>query len=260
MVKNNGSLVITYEFPINERIRTLLRLEDLYARTLHYIQQSHPAEHHSALLTMFELMEAANRADLKSDLLQELERQRQALLPLRTNPHISESALEQVLDDIEKAYNRLLEITSKFGQHIRDNDWLMLIKQRAIIPGGTSRFDLPSYYYWQNKPAQSRRADLERWYAPMLPIKQGIDIVLKLLRNSAKSQTYQTVHGQFQQVSGGKVIQLIRLSLDASLCCTPELSANRYAINIRFTVPNLEGDRSLLINQDIEFILSYCAH
>jgi cell division protein ZapD len=259
LVKDNGIFVITYEFPINERIRTLLRLEDLYSRLDHYVQQSHPAEHHSAFLTMFELMEAANRADLKSDLLQELERQRQTLVQLRTNPHISQSALEQVLKDIEKTYNNLLGITSKFGQHIRDNEWLMLIKQRAIIPGGTSRFDLPSYYYWQNKPVESRRADLERWYAPMLPIKQGIDIVLNLLRNSAKSHTYQAVHGQFQQMSGGKIIQLIRLSLKANLCCTPELSANRYAINIRFTIPNNEGERFLITDQDIDFVLSYCA-
>jgi cell division protein ZapD len=259
LAKNSGIFVITYEFPINERIRTLLRLEDLYSRIAHYIQQSHPAEHHAAFLTLFELMEAANRADLKSDLLQELERQRQVLIQLRTSPHISENALAQVLGDIEKTYNNLLGMTSKFGQHIRDNEWLMLIKQRAIIPGGTSRFDLPSYYYWQNKSVESRRADLKRWYAPMLPIKQGIDIVLNLLRNSAKTQTYTAIQGQFQQMSGGKIIQLIRLSLKADLCCIPELSANRYAINIRFTIPNNDRERFLLTDQDIDFVLSYCA-
>lgn len=250
--------MITYEFPLTERVRTLLRLEDLYNRAQHYIDQTHFAEHHSALLTLFELMEAASRADLKSDLLQELERQRQTLHQLRDNPNISESALENVLHDIEQAYTHLLAMTSKFGQHIRDNEWLMLIKQRAIIPGGTSRFDLPSYYYWQNKPAELRRADLEHWYAPMNPIKQALDIILNLLRNSAKSYTYQTVRGQFQQMSGGKVAQLIRLSLAANIDCTPELSANRYAINIRFTIPNTEGERPALIAQEIEFVLAYC--
>jgi cell division protein ZapD len=207
---------------------------------------------------MYELMEAASRADLKSDLLQELERQRQVLSALRNDPQISEAALERVLLDIETTYNHLLGFSGKFGQHIRDNEWLMLIKQRSIIPGGTGRFDLPSYYYWQNKDVELRRNDLNAWFKPMMPIKQGVDIVLYLLRNSAKSYTHQTQRGQFQQMSGGKATQLLRLSLDKTLSCIPELSANRYAINIRFTVPNTTGERPMLIDRDIEFILSYC--
>ena len=32
-------VVITYEYPLNERIRTLLRLEDLFERSRHFIAQ-----------------------------------------------------------------------------------------------------------------------------------------------------------------------------------------------------------------------------
>ena len=67
--------VITYEYPLNERIRTLLRLEDLFERSRHFIARTDPHDHHMALLTLFEILEVSSRADLKSDLLQELERQ-----------------------------------------------------------------------------------------------------------------------------------------------------------------------------------------
>lgn len=251
--------MITYEFPVNERIRTLLRLEDLYKRAQHYIRQSHPADHHSAFLNLFELMEAASRSDIKTDLLQELERQRSVLTLLRNNPDIAVEKLEKILADIEATYNNLHNMTGKFGQHIRDNEWLMLIRQRTIIPGGTSRFDLPSYYFWQNKSVEQRRTDLDQWYAPMLPIKQGAEIVLDLLRNSAQSQACTAHHGCFQQMSGGRVAQLIRLTLPRKLCCIPELSANRYAINIRFTVPNFAGKRPLLLDEEVNFSLSYCS-
>ena len=50
---------------------------------------------------MFEIIEVASRADLKSDLLQELERQRQLLAGLRNNPSIAQSSLDQILGDIE---------------------------------------------------------------------------------------------------------------------------------------------------------------
>src|SRR5436190_13543757 len=95
--------VITYEYPLNERIRTLLRLEDLFERSRHFIARSEPHDHHMALLTLFEIMEVAGRADLKSDLLQELERQKQVLLSFRNSPDIAEEALSGVLKDIEQA-------------------------------------------------------------------------------------------------------------------------------------------------------------
>ena len=81
---DNGAVVITYEYPLNERIRTLLRLEDLFERSGHFIRQPGPQDHHVALLTLFEIMEVAGRADLKSDLLQELERQKQVLRAFAT--------------------------------------------------------------------------------------------------------------------------------------------------------------------------------
>ncbi|WP_373976474.1 cell division protein ZapD [Chitinibacter sp. SCUT-21] len=250
--------MISYEFPINERIRTLLRLEELYVRTAKLAARDDALDHHMALLGIFEIMEVASRADLKSDLLQELERQRQTLASLRNNPHISEDALDLVLNEIETTHGRLLEMTGKFGQYLRENEWLMSIKQRVSIPGGVCEFDLPSYHYWRKQSSDRRRGDLERWLSPLLPIKNGLDIVLKLLRDSAKSNHFTAKNGSFQQMSGGKVVQLLKVSLPNDLPAVPELSANRYAINIRFIVPSTSGERAKVVDADIDFTLSYC--
>ncbi len=141
-----------YEYPLNERIRTLLRLEDLFVRFDHFAGREGPLEHHVALTTLFEILEVASRADLKSDLLQELERQRQTLIAFRDNPNVSLEALEAVLADIDGAAQQALNTgTGKTGQHLRDNEWLMSIRSRAIIAGGTCEFDLPSYHAWLNR-------------------------------------------------------------------------------------------------------------
>lgn len=250
--------VIHYEFPTNERIRTLLRLEDLYERTLFYAGREHALDHHAALLGLFEIMEVAGRADLKSDLLQELERQRQALIVLRNNPDVSEEILENVLAEIEGTHSRLLEMAGKFGQHLRDNEWLMAIKQRVSIPGGACEFDLPSYHYWREHDPSIRQADLQRWLAPLLPISQGLDIVLRLLRNSCKTSAYIARNGVFQQMSGGKTVQMLRVSLAPDLVAVPELSANRYAINIRFVLPCTTGERTRIAEGDVPFSIGYC--
>ena len=169
--------MISYEFPLNERIRTLLRLEDLYQRAQYFALKNDPEEHHVALTSLFEILDVGGRADLKSELMQELERQKQHLDALRNNPAISEEALNSVLADIEKAVSDLFLSSGKTGQELRENEWLMGIKQRSAIPGGVCEFDLPSYHYWLNQSAEVRRLDLDEWLAPFLPIRNGVWII-----------------------------------------------------------------------------------
>ncbi len=236
----------------------MLRLEYLYGRLAYFIGKDHPYDHHSALLVLFELMETASRADLKADLLQELERQKQVLEALRENPNVAEASLEGILEEIERTSGKLLALTGKFGQHLRENEWLMAIKQRAGIPGGTCQFDLPSYHLWQQKPAEERRQDLLRWSSPLMPTAEAADILLRLLRDSGKTHHYVARKGAFQQMSGGKVVQLIRVAYDDNLKLLPELSANKYALNIRFISAVTGEARPRQVEDDVEFHLTNC--
>jgi len=97
MPTNTTPSVIGYEHPLSERVRTLLRLEDMFERVDYFLHKNDPQEHHVALLSIFEMLDVSGRADLKSDLLQELERQKHTLEALRENPDVSEEALDNVL-------------------------------------------------------------------------------------------------------------------------------------------------------------------
>lgn len=249
--------VITYEYPLNERIRTLLRLEDLYARVRYFLDKDNAHDHHACLTGLFEILEVASRADLKSDLLQELDRQRSFLEALRSNPAISEAKLNHVLDEIDRAFSNLHSTSGKTGQPLRDNEWLMAIKQRASIPGGTSEFDLPSYHAWLHHPAQRRREDLEAWLKPLLPVDAALSIVLRVLRESGRSVSLIAFQGVYQQTPAEKPAQMLRLSLASELPCVPEISANKYALNVRFLLP--EGvQKTRVYDQDVPFELSFC--
>jgi cell division protein ZapD len=248
--------VISYEFPLNERIRTLLRLEDLYERAQYFASKNDPEEHHVALTSLFEILDVGGRADLKSDIMQELERQKQHLDDLRNNPAISQHALATVLTEIEKAVSDLFLSSGKTGQELRGNDWLMGIKQRSAIPGGVCEFDLPSYHYWLNQSAEVRRRDLNEWLAPFLPIRNGVRTILKLLRENGKTATQSALQGVYQQTMAGRLAQMIRIRLDGSFDCVPEISANKYALNIRFTTANGTLRRTSV--EDISFELTFC--
>lgn len=249
--------MITYEYPLSERVRTLLRLEDLFDKITHFASQEHPMEHHVALNILFEILEVASRADLKFDLVQELERQRQILLSFRNNPDISEDALNGALYEIEQASAVLLSMHGKIGHYLRENEWLMAIKNRAGIPGGVCEFDLPGYHHWLHKDSVLRRHDIDVWIKPMLSIKAALAIVLRLLRASGRPERQRASKGAFQLMLGGRNAQLVRLRLDASDSVIPEISAGKFAINIRFLAADME-QRPKQVDAEIAFEMTLC--
>lgn len=251
-------MVITYEYPLGERIRTLLRLEDLFEKVLHFSLADGTYEHHTALLALFEILDVAGRADLKVDLVQELERQRQILLAFRDNPQISEEALSGALYEIEQASSALLAMAGRIGQYLRESEWLMAIRSRTAIPGGVCEFDLPSYHFWLNRDIDARRADIDAWLAPMLPIRDGLTIVLRLLRESGRPENQLARRGSYQIMMAGRSAQLVRVRLAREVAAVPEISANKYAFNIRFVAPDVVS-RPRQSELDIPFELTFCS-
>ena len=107
--------MIVYEYPFNERIRTLLRLEDLCEKFTFFLHQEHPYQHHGALATIFEMLEVAGRADLKSELLQEMERQKQTLLGFKAHPNVEVEQLDLIVNEIDRITAALLAVVGLFA-------------------------------------------------------------------------------------------------------------------------------------------------
>jgi cell division protein ZapD len=250
--------VILYEYPFNERIRTYLRLEHLFRRLGELIPRSHPLDHHYALATIFEVMDVAARADLKSDVLKDLERQKQVLIGYRGNPGVAERVLDDIIHHIESCFATVNGTPGKAGQSLTENEWLMSIRSRAGIPGGTCEFDLPAYYAWQHHPDSDRRADLERWAGALAPLAESIHLLLKLLRDSGTAQKVIATGGQLQQtLPQGRTFHLLRLRIDPTLGLVPEISGNRLIVSVRLM--RQDNDRLYPSTDSTPFELTLCA-
>lgn len=251
--------MVLYEYPFNEGIRTMLRLEHLFDRLGQLVARDAPVDHHFALATIFEIMDVASRADLKSDLLKELERHRAQLQSYRGNPHISEAALDQIVGRIDTAFSGLNQLQGKAGQALQGNDWLMGIRSRIGIPGGTCEFDLPSYYAWQQLDPARRRADLMGWIATLSPMAEALQVLLGLLRDSGVAQRVVAAGGQYQQsLPAGRTYQLMRVRLDAADGLVPEMTGHRLMVGVRLMRPDADG-RLRLAAEDRDFELTLCA-
>src|SRR5471032_3329938 len=102
-------------------------------------------QHHVALATIFDMLEVAGRADLKSDLLQELERQRQSLLGYRMNPNVQAETLDAILAELDGVSNALVAAQGKTGENVREQKWLMTTRARRRRPRGACELDLSPY-------------------------------------------------------------------------------------------------------------------
>lgn len=251
--------MITYEYPFNERIRTYLRLESLFRRLQQLAAREDALDHHYALASLFEVLDVGARADLKSDVLRDLEKQKQVLNAYRGNPSIAQGVLDEVLQQIEYDFTQLNNLSGKAGHQLAENDWLMSIRSRIGIPGGTCAFDLPAYYAWQHEPAAKRRADLQHWTASLTPLVDAIRLLLTLLRDSGVPQKVMASGGQYQQtLPQGRTFQLLRLSIDPALGLIPEISGNRLIVSIRLM--RLENNERLhASHQDAAFDLTLCS-
>ena len=251
--------MVLYEYPFNESIRTMLRLEHLFDRLGQLVSREAAVDHHFALVTVFEIMDVASRADLKSDLLKELERHRSVLQGYRGNPQISEAALDEVVARIDHAFDGLNQLSGKAGQALTSNDWLMSIRSRISIPGGTCEFDLPGYYAWQQYPAERRRADLVRWTASLMPLAEALHVLLGLLRDSGAPQRVVAVNGHFQQsLPPGRSYHLMRVRLEDGSSLVPEISGHRLMATVRLMQPEADG-RLRPTADDCEFELTLCS-
>lgn len=225
----------SYEFPFNERIRTLLRLEDLFGKILLNVEAGTQHNHHSALISLLQLLDIVDRAELKMDLVQELDRQRLTMQNLRGNPVIAEKALDKILKEIGACSTSLRSDNAKLGQHLRENEWLMSIKQRSNILGGVCQFDLPSYHHWLNLNQARRTNDFDGWLKRLMPMYDALKTILHILRGSGLSTKYVAHNGFYQQMlGGGKPAQMLIVNVDDHCPCFPEVSANKYAISVRF--------------------------
>ena len=251
--------MILYEYPFNERIRTYLRLQQLFGRLGQLMPRESALDHHFALITLFEILEVASRPELKSDVLKDLDRQKQVMNGYRGNPAISEQALDLIVDQLETNFEALNALAGKIGSSLGENDFLNSLKSRVVIPAGTCEFDLPAYHAWQHSDATKRQADLHQWSACFVPISKSIQMLLKMLRDSGSAQKVMATAGQLQQnLPQGRTFQLLRLRIDPSLNLVPEISCNRLLVVIRLMQQQTDG-RLVASAEDTAFEMTLCA-
>ncbi|MFW8565098.1 cell division protein ZapD [Orrella sp. 11846] len=245
-----------FEYPFNERVRTWIRLEYLLNRLVFFSAPGDARLHQVAFSTLFDVLDATERTDIKGGLLQDLERQKITLIGLQNHPGVDGEALQDVVKQIDVAMDALLR-QGKTGQTLRTNEWLCSLRGRLAVPGGGTQVDMPSFYAWQCKDVEQRCRDLQDWVNPLLPLRNGVQLIMKLLRDSGTRESTVARSGSYQQMLSGKTYQLFTVWVDDAQQVFPEMSANKYMVWVRFS----EQDgihKPHPVSRDIPFEYALC--
>lgn len=249
--------MILFEYPFNERVRALMRLESLLDRMMFFAKPGDARHHQVALGALFDLLDATERTDMKGTVLQDLERQRSVLQSLRDHPGVDAKTLAAMLVEIERVIINL-NAAGKTGQELRSNEWLSSLRGRLAVPGGGTQVDMPSFHAWQYRTEAQRCADLQRWMSSLMPLQAGISMVMRLLRETGQATDALAPQGAYQQMLAGKTYQLLRVWVDESAGVFPEISANKYMVWIRFSAQDGE-QRPQAVTRDVAFKMTLCA-
>lgn len=251
---------IVFEHPLNERIRSFLRLEHLFDKIEHRLHGQREWDSREALANLIDIADLLSRSDLKGEIIKELERHAATLANLQENPAVDSRRLTVTLQNIYRLLERMRAPDCQPGQMLRMDELVTAIKQRSAIPGGSCSFDLPAYHHWLNQPAERRKADLDRWFKDIKVIQEAVNYTLSMLRNSANPVPAQASGGIFQQNLGTTVsYQLLRIIQPAGSPYFPEVSGGRHRFTVRFLKQNDTLSRPVQTRDDVEFELHCCS-
>jgi cell division protein ZapD len=248
-----------YEQPLNERMRTFLRLDFLYSQALYHNERATPWGTRAAVDSLLDILAILTRGDVRSDVLKELERHLGLLGEFQNRPGIDPARLRTLMSNLVRLRQELSSVSANWLQPLRDSEFLAGIKHRTAIPGGTCEFDLPNYFFWLNQPAEVRTEAFGRWLLQLRPICDAIAELLWLARQNGRARRETAKGGVFNVTfDRDNPYQLLRICLPAGATLFPEISGSHYRCSLRFLEWRSLEARPMQTETDVDFTLVCC--
>jgi len=254
-----ASAPLIFEQPLNERMRTFLRLDYLYNQALYHNEKASQWGSRAAVASLIDILAITTRSDVRAEVLKEIEKHLGQLEGFENRSGVDPGRLRALINNLARLRSALSAAGNSYLQPLRDSEFLAAIKHRSSIPGGTCEFDLPDYFFWLNQDAASRTLAFNEWLALLRPLCDAVAEVLWLTRQNGKSRRETAPGGTFAiNFDRDTPSQLLRICLPADAGLYPEISGSHHRCSVRFLKWNGLASRSSQAEGDIPFTLITC--
>lgn len=250
---------LIFEQPLNERMRTFLRLDFLYSQALYHNETASQWGTRAAVSSLIDILAIITRSDVRSDALKDLERQLTQLGEFQSKPGVDANRLKSLIANLTRLRSDLLNAGVANLQPLKDSDFLNAIKHRSSIPGGTCEFDLPDYLYWLSQPDEVRVKAFNQWLAMLRPLCDAVSELIWLTRQNGRTRQETAQGGNFMiTFDRENPLQLLRIALPAATGLYPEVSGSHHRCNVRFLAWKGVEERPTQADSDVRFLLTCC--
>lgn len=248
--------LVIYEHPLNEKLRSFMRVEHLFSQLTSCRSFEHEFQHNGFFIALFALVDLLERSDVRNELTKELEKNETALVKWAQHPDICNDALQETLQKVVRLQERL-HSKHRICSALKEEPFLASLRQRFSIPGGHCSFDLPQLHYWQQLDKQKQQKQVDGWMEHLSALQEAVNTVMTFIRERSQFTSLKAPEGFFQENTGH--IELIRLKYTPAYGAFPTVSGNKYRYSIRFMQLSDESDTGRAnVNQDIMFSLAKC--
>ncbi|HTX04826.1 MAG TPA: cell division protein ZapD [Steroidobacteraceae bacterium] len=249
-----------FEQPLNERMRTFLRLDFLYSQALYHNEMASQWGTRAAVSSLIDILAIISRGDVRSDALKELERQLTLLGEFQSKPGVDTHRLKSLIANLNRLRGELMNAGIANLQPLRDSEFLNAVKHRSSIPGGTCEFDLPDYLYWLSQPDEARIRAFNQWLTVLRPLCDAVSELIWLTRQNGRTRQETAQGGNFTiTFDRENPLQLLRIAVPASMGLYPEVSGSHHRCHVRFLSWKGLSERATQADSDVKFLLTCCA-
>lgn len=249
---SNVTQTILFEYPLNEKMRTWLRVEFLFLQLIQIDHLIHLTETLAFFRTMDELLNVLDRSDIRTEILKELDRQQKKLQAWRDVSGVDVKQIDKLQQKIKENITSLFA-THRFGQELKEDRLITSVRQRLNIPGGCCSFDLPTLHVWMHLPQNRRDEQVRQWLTKLAPLFNSLQLILDLIRQSGQFKPQLSLNGFFQDNADS--VDLLRMNLYVDLQLYPQVSGHKSRYTIRFLSLDSENGK---IPQRLTFELACC--
>ncbi|MDH5300199.1 MAG: cell division protein ZapD [Gammaproteobacteria bacterium] len=258
--EDNKPSANVFEVPLQERLRTFLRLEALFAELDHYRRDDCIWSSRNAIRVLLSIQQVFHqRPDTKTEMIKDCDRFYALFGRYTQHKNIDASKLSAIRDELRQTASALRAQAGKPGEIFRKNDLINQLKQKENVPGGATSLDVPCFAHWLNSPRQTRLNDIDQWLAEFLPLQTGTQLLLRILRESSIPQELTAKNGFYQAtLDPGSTYNMIRVEIKEQEELCAEISGGQHRFTIHFLKPN-GTSRPTALKKDVQFLLSSCS-
>jgi cell division protein ZapD len=210
-----------------------MSIENIFIRLNTQIQNMTKFSEVACFESYFNMRGTASRADIKIEISQELEK----LILKKKQLNKTKKNINQIkkLMDAKKS---LSKVNLPQGNFFGNDKFLQEIKTSSLSPTGIVSSDLPQLQLWLKQ--LSPKAKQQYFFSkidPYLPIFNSITTYLNTLRDSVKFESIESNENGLvnYQLNPSFKHDFIQLQLQQKLNLYPNLTSNKYTINIQFS-------------------------